>query len=61
MASSSTPGTKPPPLTMRDMLRMFGLAIGVGIGLGLFGFFTALFVGWFIVGHAHAAKQPKPT
>jgi len=60
MAASSTPGTEPPPLTLRDTLRMFGLAIAVGIGLGLFGFFATLFAGWFIAGYAQAAKQQKP-
>jgi len=39
---------------------MFGLAIAVGIGLGLFGFFATLFAGWFIAGYAQAAKQQKP-
>ena len=61
MASSSTPGPEPPPLTLRDMLRVFSLAIGVGIGLGLFGFLSTVFVGWFILGSAHAAKQQRPT
>ena len=61
MASSSTPGPEPPLLTLRDMLRVVGPAIGVGIGLGLFGFFSTLFVGWFIVAYAHAAKQQRPT
>jgi hypothetical protein len=61
MPSSSIPGTEPPPLTLRDMLRVFGLAIGAGIGFGLFGFFSTLFAGWFIVGYARAAKRQKPT
>jgi hypothetical protein len=61
MASSSIRGPKPPPLTLRDMLRMFGLAIGVGIGFGLFGFFSTLFAGWLITGYARAAKQQRPT
>jgi hypothetical protein len=61
MASSSIPGPEPPPLTLRDMLRMFGLAIGVGTGFGLFGFFSTLFVGWFITGYARVAKQRRLT
>ncbi len=61
MASSSAPGPEPPPQTLRDMLRVFGLAIGAGIGLGLFGFFATLFAGWFIVGYARAAKRQRPT
>ena len=60
MASSSIPDPAPPPLTLRDMLRVFGLAIGVAIGLGLFGFFSTLFVGWFILGYARAARQHRP-
>jgi hypothetical protein len=43
------------------MLRVFSLAIGVGIGLGLFGFLSTVFVGWFILGSAHAAKQQRRT
>ena len=61
MGSSSTPGPAPPPLTLPDMLRVLGLAIGAGIGLGLFGFFSILFVGFFIVGYARAAKRRRPT
>jgi hypothetical protein len=60
MASSSTPGPAPPPLTLPDMLRVFGPAIGAGIGLGLFGFFSTLFAGWFIADYARAAKQHRP-
>jgi uncharacterized membrane protein SpoIIM required for sporulation len=60
MASSSTPGTEPPPLTLRYILRVSGLAIGVGIGLGLFGFFSTLFAGFFIGAYARAAKQQGP-
>ena len=60
MAVSSTPGTEPPPLTLRDMLRMFGLAIAVGIGLGLFGFFATLFAGWFITGYARQRSSRSP-
>jgi hypothetical protein len=60
MASSSTPGPAPPPLTLRDMLSVFGLAIGAAIGFGLFGFFSTLFAGWFIAGHARAAKRHRP-
>ena len=61
MVSSSTPGLEPPPHTLRYMLRVFGLAIGAAIGFGLFGFFSTLFAGWFIVGYARAAKQQRPT
>ena len=61
MASSSTPGREPQPLTLRDMLRVSGLATGVGIGLGLFGFVSTMIVGSYIVAYAKATKQQRPT
>jgi len=42
------------------MLSVLGLAIAAAIGFGLLGFFSTLFAGWFIVGHARAAKQHRP-
>jgi hypothetical protein len=56
MASSSVlaPG---PPLDLRAIFRLFVLALMVGVGMGLFGFFFAWVFGAFVAAWARAWKK----